>query len=64
LSEAEEILDEAKKKTNVILDSGKDKLSEKSEKLKTAVKAGFDTFKKEKEKAGEPETTGENNDPA
>ena len=47
-----------------MLDSGKEKLSKKSEKLKTAVKAGFDTFKKEKEKAGEPEASGENNDPA
>ena len=54
-----------KKKTDNAIEVGKEKLSEKSDKLKTAVKAGIDTFRKEKDSAETAEEAkDESNEPA
>ncbi|NJO89878.1 MAG: hypothetical protein HC831_13725 [Chloroflexia bacterium] len=49
LKEAEEILSDAKGRASVAVESGKDKIYKEGEKLKTAIKAGVDTYKSEKE---------------
>lgn len=49
LDEAEKILDNAKSKTGEYVDVNKKKIESEGEKLKTAVKAGIDTYKSTKE---------------
>jgi gas vesicle protein len=49
LDEAEKILSDAKEKTNTFAQSGKEKIEKEGERLKTAIKAGLDTYKSEKE---------------
>lgn len=49
LEEAEAILDNAKKKTGDYVDKGKSKIENKGDKLKSAIKAGLDTYNKEKD---------------
>jgi gas vesicle protein len=49
LDEAERILVEAKDKTGNIANVGKDKIEKESERLKSALKAGMDAYKSEKE---------------
>ena len=49
LKEAEEILHDAKGKASVAVESGKEKFSKESDKIKSAFKAGVDTYKSEKE---------------
>jgi F0F1-type ATP synthase membrane subunit b/b' len=50
LSEAEEILEGAKKKTSEIIHNGKETITERTDTLKTAVKAGVDAYKAEIDK--------------
>ncbi len=49
LDEAEKILTEAKDKATNFAQTSKDKIERESEKLKSAVKAGVDAYKSEKE---------------
>lgn len=49
IGEAEKILTDAKDKTNVYVHSGKDKIEKEGERLKSAIKAGMDAYKTEKE---------------
>ena len=49
IGEAEKILNEAKDKTGTYIQSGKEKVEKESERLKSAIKAGMDAYKTEKE---------------
>lgn len=49
LGEAERILAEAKDKAGSVAHQGKEKIEKESERLKTAIKAGMDAYKTEKE---------------
>ena len=49
LDEAEKILVEAKDKAGHVAVAGKDKIEKESERLKSALKAGMDAYKSEKE---------------
>jgi gas vesicle protein len=49
LGEAEKILSDAKDKTGNYIHSGKDKLEKEGDRLKSAIKAGMETYKSEKE---------------
>lgn len=49
LGEAEKILTEAKDKAGNVTHLGKEKIEKESERLKTAIKAGMDAYKSEKE---------------
>jgi gas vesicle protein len=49
LSEAERILTDAKEKAGSVVHVGKEKLEKESDRLKTAIKAGMDAYKTEKE---------------
>lgn len=49
LGEAERILNEAKDKAGTVAQSGRDKIEKESERLKSAIKAGMDAYKVEKE---------------
>ncbi|MEW6701129.1 MAG: YtxH domain-containing protein [Bacteroidota bacterium] len=49
LGEAEKILSEAKDKAATLTHAGKEKIEKESERLKTAIKAGMDAYKAEKE---------------
>jgi gas vesicle protein len=48
IKEAEEIIDGAKSKTGEILNDGIDTINKKGERLKSAIKAGIETYKNEK----------------
>lgn len=49
LGEAEDVLEKAKEKTGDYVQDGKSKIEKKGDKLKSAVKAGLDSYKNEKE---------------
>lgn len=49
LGEAERILSEAKDKAGNVAHQGKEKIEKESERLKTAIRAGMDAYKTEKE---------------
>ncbi len=49
LSEAEKILHDAKDKAGTYVQSGKEKVEKESDRLKSAIKAGVDTYRSEKE---------------
>lgn len=49
LNEAEKILADAKDKAGNLAQVGKEKIERESERLKSAVKAGMDAYKAEKE---------------
>ena len=49
MAEAEKIVNDAKLKTKDMVDSSKDKLEKESDKLKSAIKAGVETYKTERE---------------
>ena len=49
LGEAEKILTEAKDKAGNVAHQGKEKIEKESERLKTAIRAGMDAYKTEKE---------------
>jgi gas vesicle protein len=49
LGEAERILTDAKEKAGSVVHVGKEKLEKESDRLKTAIKAGMDAYKTEKE---------------
>jgi gas vesicle protein len=49
LGEAERILTEAKDKAGSVAHQGKEKIEKESERLKTAIRAGMDAYKTEKE---------------
>jgi len=49
LGEAEKILSDAKDKTGAYVQSGKEKIEKEGERLKSAIKAGMDAYKSEKE---------------
>jgi len=49
LDEAEKILVEAKDKAGHVASAGKEKIEKESERLKSALKAGMDAYKSEKE---------------
>jgi len=49
LGEAEKILSDAKDKTGAYVQSGKEKVEKEGERLKSAIKAGMDAYKSEKE---------------
>jgi gas vesicle protein len=49
LTEAERILSDAKDKTGNVVSSSKEKIEKESERLKSALKAGMDAYKTEKE---------------
>jgi len=49
LKEAEKILEDAKSKTGDYVEGSKKKIEKESTKLKSAIKAGIDTYKSEKE---------------
>jgi len=49
LGEAEKILSDAKDKTGNYIHSGKDRLVKEGDRLKSAIKAGMETYKSEKE---------------
>jgi len=49
LNEAEKILHDAKDKAGNYVHSGKEKVEKESDRLKTAIKAGVDTYRSEKE---------------
>ncbi|AFN75962.1 hypothetical protein MROS_2732 [Melioribacter roseus P3M-2] len=49
LDEAEKVLSEAKVKASEAVKTGKEKVEKESDKLKTAVKAGVDAYRSEKE---------------
>ena len=49
LGEAEKILSDAKDKAGNFAHSGKEKIEKESERLKSAIKAGMDAYKTEKE---------------
>jgi gas vesicle protein len=49
LGEAEKILSDAKVKAGHAVESGKAKLDKETDRLKTAIKAGMDTYKAEKQ---------------
>lgn len=55
LTEAQQILNDAKGKTGSYVETGKAKIEKEGEKLKSAVKAGIDTYKTEAKKNGEDE---------
>lgn len=49
LGEAEKILSDAKDRTGGVISGGKEKIEKEGERLKTAIKAGMDAYKTEKE---------------
>jgi len=49
LNEAEKILSEAKDKAGNVVSTGKEKIEKEGERLKTALKAGMEAYKSEKE---------------
>ncbi len=49
LGEAERILSDAKDKTGNYVQSGKEKIEKEGDRLKSAIKAGMDAYKSEKE---------------
>lgn len=49
LGEAEKILSEARDKAGNVAHQGKEKIEKESERLKTAIKAGMDAYKTEKD---------------
>ncbi len=49
LNEAEKILSEAKDKAGNVVSTGKEKIEKEGERLKTALKAGMEAYKTEKE---------------
>ncbi len=48
IKDAEKVLEEARSKTDVLLKSGKGKVDQKTNQVKTAIKAGVDAYKETK----------------